>query len=207
MQTVSLSVSELRAAQAEGSHVVDVRVPVAYNRAHIPGSINVPYTRNGFVEQASFFLRQEAPVLLVADNAPLADFAAQELSGAGFTVQGVLEGGVATWRENGGELASLGQITADELEATMTAGNAPLLVDVREAWEYNSGHIEGAVHLPLSQFTQRYTELRPDAPIVFVCASGARSGEAVQFLYRLGYQKVFNLVGGMSAWLAGGRRA
>lgn len=207
MQIVSLSPVDLRATQAEGSQIVDIRVPVTYNRAHIPGSINVPYTRNRFAQLAAFFLQQDEPVLLVTDNVPLAEFAAQELTGAGFTVQGVLEGGVAAWQQNGGAVESLGQITADELEAKIKAGNAPLLVDVREAWEYNAGHIDGAMHLPLSTFTQRYTELQPDAAMVFVCASGARSGEAVQFLYRLGYRKVFNLVGGMNAWLAGGRRA
>ncbi|MDA8346653.1 MAG: rhodanese-like domain-containing protein [Thermaerobacter sp.] len=205
-EALSVSVADLRDAQVAGAQVVDVRVPVAYTREHIPESINVPYTRNGFAQQAAFYLKQEAPVVLVSDNTPLADFAAQELNRAGFTVQGLLDGGIAAWKQAGGPLAAVGQITADELSRMLQEGRTPRLIDVREAWEFNSGHIEGSEHIPLSQFGQRYGELQQDEPMVFVCASGARSGEAVQFLYRLGYRQVSNLVGGMAAWLAGGRR-
>ena len=207
MQIPSVSPSDLRSAQEAGSQVVDVRVPVAYNREHIPGSVNLPYSRNGFAQQAAFFLRKGSSVLLVTDSAPLAGHAAQELGGAGFDVQGVLEGGITAWKQSGGVTAALSQMTADELAARIREGTAPMLIDVREAWEFQAGHIDGARLLPLSVFGQRYKDLRKEDPMVFVCASGARSGEAAQFMYRLGYRHVYNLVGGMNAWLAGGRRA
>jgi hydroxyacylglutathione hydrolase len=207
VQIPSVTPSDLRSAQEAGSQVVDVRVPVAYNREHIPGSVNIPYTRNGFAQQAAFFLRKASPVLLVTDSEPLAGHAAHELGGAGFEIHGVLEGGIAAWKSNGGTTATLGQMTADELAARMREGTAPMIVDVREQWEFQSRHIDGAKLLPLSVFGQKYKELRKEDPMVIVCASGARSGEATQFLYRLGYRHVYNLVGGMNAWLAGGRRA
>ncbi len=207
MSQRSLSVADVKDIQAQGAQLLDVRVPVAYIREHIPESINVPYTRQGFTQQASYFLKREAPIVLVTDSAPLAEFAAQELAQAGFTVHGQLDGGVAAWLRGGGATASVGQMTADELVHRMGEGKTPHLVDVREAWEFNAGHIDGAKHIPLSQFVQRYRELPQDEPTVLVCASGARSGEAVQFLYRVGYRLTYNLVGGMGAWKAARRRA
>ncbi len=207
MGELAISVDDLRAAQAEGAQVVDVRVPVSYIREHIPESINVPYARRGFQEQSAFYLRREAAVVLVADSRELAAAAAQDLRGLGFSVQGVLDGGFSAWTQAGEPTAAVGQITAAELEDLMQEGTTPLLVDVREAWEFQANHIGGSQHMPLSQFAQRYEELPKNLPVVFVCASGARSGEAVQFLYRLGYRQVYNLVGGMAAWLSGRRRA
>ncbi len=201
------SVDDLRGAQAAGAQIVDLRMPAAYIRAHIPESINVPYTGQGFIEQAAFYLEREAAVLLVADSPQIADLALRDLEGAGFSVEGMLEGGIPAWKQAGERTASVGQITAGELEDLIAKGEAPLLVDVREAWEFQAGHIRDAKLMPLSQFPQTYGELPQDAPIVFVCASGARSGEVVQFLYRLGYRQVYNLLGGMAGWLAGRRRA
>lgn len=200
LSELAISVDDLRTAQAEGAQIVDVRVPVEYMREHIPGSINLPYTRQGFADASAYYLKQAAPVVLVADGAPRAGYAARELRDAGFTVHGVLDGGFPAWKEAGASTAAIGEITADELETLMQAGKAPLLVDVREAWEFQAGHIDGSRHMPLSQFVQLHRELPNDQPTVFVCASGSRSGEAVQFLYRLGHRQVYNLVGGMLAW-------
>ncbi len=203
----SLAVAGLRLAQAEGAQVVDVRMPVRYVREHIPESINIPYARQGFKEQSAYFLRRERPVVVVADSPQFADLAAQDLRSLGFSVQGVLQGGISAWTQSGEPTAAVDEITAGELEDLMQEGGVPLLVDVREAWEFQAGHIDGAMLMPISQFVERYPELPKDRPAVFVCASGSRSGEAVQFLYRLGYRRVYNLQGGMAAWRSGRRRA
>lgn len=74
----------------------------------------------------------------------------------------------------------------------------PILVDVRSAAEYASGHVEHAIHLPLDRLVQDASALLPDksAPLVLYCVSGARSAVALQCLQQMGYTQVSN---GLSA--------
>lgn len=69
-----------------------------------------------------------------------------------------------------------------------------LLIDVRSPLEFSSGHVDGALNLPLDQFVERYAQLAPDKQqaIIVYCASGGRSGQAAQFLAAQGYSQVFN---------------
>ncbi len=73
-----------------------------------------------------------------------------------------------------------------------------LILDVRSPGEYASGHVDGAVNLPLDRFVQGYAELAADKSkqIVLYCQSGARSGQAMQFMQQQGY---VNVVNGISA--------
>lgn len=75
------------------------------------------------------------------------------------------------------------------------------LVDVRAAHELNQGRIAGAVHLPLAQLPWRLSELSTDRPVVFYCHSGARSAQACHYAAAQGYGTLYNLEGGIVAWL------
>lgn len=75
------------------------------------------------------------------------------------------------------------------------------LVDVREPQEWDAGHIEEALHIPMGQLGQRQDELARDRTIVAVCRSGNRSGQVVHALRDAGYDAE-NLEGGMHAWAA-----
>ena len=79
-----------------------------------------------------------------------------------------------------------------------------VLVDVREAHEYQEVHARGAALMPLSEFESSYNTLPRDAEIILVCRSGARSEKAGQFLLDHGYSNVTNLTGGTLAWVQGG---
>ena len=74
------------------------------------------------------------------------------------------------------------------------------LIDVREADEFASGHLPGAINLPLSDFLERYGELDKDKPYYIICRSGARSAQACAFLEEEGYD-VTNVAGGTIAWM------
>jgi phage shock protein E len=69
-----------------------------------------------------------------------------------------------------------------------------LLVDVRSAGEFSSGHVDGAVNVPLDRFAQSCAAVLPDKSrqVVLYCQSGARSGQAAQFMQQQGYEKVIN---------------
>jgi rhodanese-related sulfurtransferase len=69
-----------------------------------------------------------------------------------------------------------------------------------ENWQ-QAGHIPKITHIPLSQFTERVSELDKDKELVMVCRSGNRSAEACNYLHSLGFRKVKNLFGGMNNWV------
>lgn len=77
-----------------------------------------------------------------------------------------------------------------------------LVLDVRDAGEYEAGHIAGARHVPERQLADRLKELEKfrDKPVIVACRSGARSSVAVQVLRRNGFKQAVNLSGGMGAW-------
>ena len=74
------------------------------------------------------------------------------------------------------------------------------LIDVREADEFASGHLPGAINLPLSDFLERYGELDKDKSYHIICRSGARSAQACAFLEEEDYD-VTNVAGGTIAWM------
>ena len=74
-----------------------------------------------------------------------------------------------------------------------------VFLDVREQFEWDAGHIEDSLHIPLAEIPVRYAELATDTSIVAVCHVGQRSELAAQFLRERGFE-VDNLEGGMAAW-------
>lgn len=83
--------------------------------------------------------------------------------------------------------------------AKLVKGGDAVLLDVREHDEWREGHAPDAVHIPLGELAQRFTELPTGRRIVAVCRSGNRSSRATESLRRAGLQ-VENLEGGMKAW-------
>jgi rhodanese-related sulfurtransferase len=80
----------------------------------------------------------------------------------------------------------------------------PVLLDVREADEWNAGHAPDAVFRPLGELESVRFELPMNRKIVCVCRSGGRSARATEALRSWGFDAV-NLEGGMQAWAAAGR--
>jgi len=93
-------------------------------------------------------------------------------------------------------------ITVEELPLPIPDGVT--VVDVREPIEWQQAHLPGSLHVPLGQFAERLAELPTDDRIVVVCAVGARSARAVEFLLQHGHDAV-NLDGGLVEWQAAGR--
>ena len=80
------------------------------------------------------------------------------------------------------------------------------IVDVREADEFANGHLPDALNIPLSKLSERVGELEKfkDKPIIFCCATGMRSGKANAELKKQGFAKLYNLAGGVDAWVGAG---
>ena len=76
----------------------------------------------------------------------------------------------------------------------------PLLLDVREPWEWQRARIEGAQHIPMREIPARLGELDPDQEVVAICHHGGRSQQVAMFLEKNGFAKIHNLMGGVDAW-------
>ncbi|MCL3817204.1 rhodanese-like domain-containing protein [Aeromicrobium wangtongii] len=79
-----------------------------------------------------------------------------------------------------------------------------VVLDVREDHEWEAGHIDGAVHIPLGEIPGRVGELDPTVRTLVICHLGGRSARATQWLQAQGHD-VTNVEGGMDAWRAAGR--
>jgi rhodanese-related sulfurtransferase len=79
----------------------------------------------------------------------------------------------------------------------------PVLLDVREPWEFETCHIAQSVSMPMQTVTSRLRELEDDASFVVICHHGSRSQHVAMYLARNGYPNVFNLQGGIDALARG----
>ncbi len=96
----------------------------------------------------------------------------------------------------------MNHMNAPELAAWLAdeTREKPLLLDVREPWEYQTCHIEGSLLMPMSSVPARQQELDPAQPVVCICHHGARSMQVGAFLERAGFSQVTNLSGGIHGW-------
>ena len=76
----------------------------------------------------------------------------------------------------------------------------PVLLDVREPWEFQTCHLPESLLVPMREVPARLGELDPAAETVVICHHGGRSMQVAAFLERQGFSKVHNLSGGVDAW-------
>ena len=94
------------------------------------------------------------------------------------------------------------QISPAELAAWLAdkSREAPLLLDVREPWEFQTCSIAGSRLLPMGEIAARKDELDAQAEVIVICHHGGRSMQVAMFLEKSGFAKVHNLAGGVDSW-------
>lgn len=90
-------------------------------------------------------------------------------------------------------------ITVEDLKNRIDRGDDVVILDVREPIEVMISNI-GGVHIPLRQLPVRINELKPEQEIAVLCHHGNRSRSAAEFLRKSGFDKAFNVSGGIDAW-------
>ena len=95
-------------------------------------------------------------------------------------------------------IKSVGPVEATQLNNREDA----IFLDIRDDSEYRSGHIPGTIHIPLKQLPERVSELEKyrGRPVIACCRSGNRSTSAGSILAKHGFERVYNLGGGIAAW-------
>jgi sulfur-carrier protein adenylyltransferase/sulfurtransferase len=91
------------------------------------------------------------------------------------------------------------EITPTELKTRLDRGDDLFILDVREPHEYQICHLNGKL-IPLGELPRRVSELDSSKEMVVHCRSGKRSADAIQFLQKAGFKKLWNLKGGTLAW-------
>ena len=178
--------------------VIDTRPPEAFAGAHIPASYNI--WLEGVPAFGGWIANENTRIFLVADGPEDMEKAVKSFARIGIdTVEGVLTSGVETWREQGLPIEMLATTSALETANWMQQGRVHVL-DVRDEYEWNEKHIPGAVHQFVGYLEESLPQLPKDAEIVVHCSVGHRSGVAVSILKRHGFTRVYNMLGGLTAW-------
>ena len=92
------------------------------------------------------------------------------------------------------------EISATALAARLAKGDALVVLDVREPWEFDVASVPNSTLVPLSSLPSAINRLDPDVEYVVMCHHGARSDMAANWMRAQGYTRVRNLVGGIEAW-------
>jgi hydroxyacylglutathione hydrolase len=193
-----ISAAELHELLAQGVFVLDVRSNADFVAAHVPGSVNIALSGQ-FASWAGAIMGLSARPVLVADTPEQYAEARLRLARVGIEdPRGVLQGGVAAWKQAGFPVADVPQITV--LELSRQRSQNLRVLDVRREPEWHAGHIEGAEWFPLDSFKISAPELDPSAPVAVHCQGGYRSMIACSLLQRAGLKNVINVVGGFDAW-------
>jgi rhodanese-related sulfurtransferase len=96
------------------------------------------------------------------------------------------------------------KVPQQDFKAKLAAENKPQLVDVRTPSEHKVNKIGNALNINIGapDFDSKVSKLDKSKPVFVYCASGMRSGKAARKLAKLGFQKIYDLQGGINAWSA-----
>ncbi|MGH7719988.1 MAG: MBL fold metallo-hydrolase [Gemmatimonadaceae bacterium] len=189
-----------------GALVVDTRPAADFAAGHVPGTINIPLNKS-FTTWAGWLLPYGRELYLLTDERcpTCVDEAVRDLAliglddVAGYFNSEVLE----TWAAEGETLATVAQLSPDEVRARIDQRSAVVL-DVRAPSEWEHGHLPGVRNVPLGALTDEIATLPRNVPLVTQCQSGARSAIAASVLRAHGFKDVSNLAGGYAEWVRRG---
>lgn len=206
-QVSPLSVQEVQDLIGKGYIVVDTRSPAAFGAAHIYGAYNMQLSSSQFEQRVGWSTPPDIPIILVVEELEDAQRATYLMAFVGLDqgVKGFLSGGMVAWTEAGLPHRTLDQISVHHLHECLR-NNGMKVLDVREASEWDEGHILDAHHMSFKIIRQRIDDLNftKEDSIAVVCASGMRSSTAGSVLLMNGFERVYNVTGGMNAWQAAG---
>lgn len=183
---------------ANGGAVLDIRSPEAFSGAYIPNTLAMPA---GMIPAyAGWFLEYGKEVALVVSHCNEVDEAVRHLIRIGHDqVAGYLDGGLHTWETSGSKYDSIPSLYAGDLKKRLDDKKDFTLLDVRQKEEFESGHLDGAVHIYLGYLPARLEEVPKDKPVVTFCGSGKRAIIAASILKNNGFPSVENCLGSMAA--------
>jgi hydroxyacylglutathione hydrolase len=189
-----LPVAQVLSLQAAGGQIVDVRPVTGFSAGHPRGALSIPL-RPAFATWLGWLAPPDRPLVIVRDDDQDPDEIVWQAAKIGYdNLTGQVAGGMAGWRAAGAPEERLPLVTAEHI------GRA-LVLDIRQAAEFTTGHVPGAVHVELGDIAARGADL-PPGPVVVMCGHGERAMSAASVLARAGRHDLAVLDGGPESWAA-----
>ncbi|UCE16082.1 MAG: MBL fold metallo-hydrolase [Candidatus Bathyarchaeota archaeon] len=194
-----LTPKEFQEQMQLGAVAVDIRMPPAFGGAHIKGSYSI--WLDGLPSLAGWMLPYDKPILLMLEDEEQLERAIRYLVRLGYNeIACYLGGGIEAWYNEALPIKHISLLTVQDLKKRLDRGDDLLTLDVRRKDEWDNGHIEGALHIYVGHLEDRLREVSVDRPIAVICNVGHRASLGASILRREGYQEVYNVLGGMTAW-------
>ncbi len=180
--------------------LVDVRPASEYAEGHLRGTLNIPLNR-AFTNWSGWLLPYDRDLYLITSDSAAALAAQTALASIGLDrVRGAFRADALAAPEFASRRGQIERQLIADAEHLADAGFT--IVDVREANEWNAGHLEMAQLHPLGRLTHSLEALPRDTPIALYCQSGSRSAIGVAVLERMSFERVVDLVDGWGGWIA-----
>jgi hydroxyacylglutathione hydrolase len=197
----TLSVNDFKEwMNKEDSIILDTRRSEEFTRGFVPRSVSIGL-EGRFAEWAGSLLPFDKPIVLVTEPGKEKESVIR-LARVGFSqMHGFLSGGLEEWKKAGEELDLIIDIEADELAMDLPFDQNLVVVDVRRETEFADGHVQGALNLPLTDFTDlgNMANFEEYQNLYLHCGSGYRSVIAASLLKRQGIHNLYNILGGFDA--------
>ncbi|RSL15271.1 rhodanese-related sulfurtransferase [Edaphobacter aggregans] len=184
-----------------GSQILDVRDAAEYAKGHLAGSINIGLGGQ-YATWAGSVLNSTKPIVIIAEPGREQE-AALRLGRIGFDhVKGYLKHGMGALAERQDLVWPTERVSPPMLAEELSSQDPPVVIDIRTPREWNVGHLNGSINVPLAHLQQRMDEVPHDRRIAVHCAGGYRSSIAASILHQHGITNLIELAGGITAWEA-----
>ncbi|MFD2597940.1 rhodanese-like domain-containing protein [Sphingobacterium corticis] len=192
-----LRLDDVLEAQQEGVQVVDTRAKFAFAEGHLPKTLNIQLN-NSFATWCGWMLNYQHDIVLIVDEDKSED-AVRKLMRIGMDrVRGYLSSTDADFLVAASTKTKA--VTQSELKELIRDTENLQLVDVRNASEYENGHIDGAINHFVGTLPKHFQSLSKELPVAIYCQSGDRAAIASSYLQQQGFEKIFVYFGGMAEW-------
>jgi hydroxyacylglutathione hydrolase len=193
----ALSVNDFKALANDDTIILDTRPAEVFANGFVPGSISIGL-EGRFAEWAGSLLSFDKPILLVTEPGREKETIIR-LARVGFDkIKGYLNGGYEAWKNAGETIDVVIEVEPDELMMDIPFDPNLIIIDVRKPVEFAEGHINGAVNIPLNDFTDpgSMANIQDDQNLYVHCQSGYRSIIAISLMKRQGIHNLRNVTGG-----------
>ncbi len=178
--------------------ILDVRDPMSFSGAHVPGSLNI--WKDGLPHFAGWFLNYEDPIVIIGGCSNEKIYRC--LIRLGYdNVTGYLSNGFHSWHTSGERLEQIEVWSVHDLHDKIEEDF--YLIDIRDIKKFEQGHIKGSHHIYAGEIQEHLEDL-PNKKLVVYCDSGYKTSVVASILKTNGFQGVVNVMGGMNAWESAG---